>query len=355
MSIKIAVMGAGSIGTIVGALIAKSGQDVVLIDIDEKNIAALNAQGARITGFLDLVVPVKAITPLQMSGTYDIVLLTTKQTYNEVALKQLLPHLTGNSTVCTLQNGIPEESVASYVGAERTTGGTTGFGATWLGPGVSELTSTAAVVEKYAFEIGQMNGEITPTLQKLQEVLSAVGGTTPIANFMGVRWAKLLMNATFSGMSTALGCTFRGVLTNAEAMEVLAYIADETIKTAHACGYRLEEIQGVDMEFLEIKPGQSSQDKMDFYRKVWGVHDNTASMLQDLQKGRKTEIDYINGYVSSKGQQKNIPTPCNDFVVEVVKEAEAAKAVPDFATNLEKARRMLLSKGAVSKGGYTAR
>ena len=105
MSIKIAVMGAGSIGTIVGALIAKSGQDVVLIDIDEKNIAALNAQGARITGFLDLVVPVKAITPLQMSGTYDIVLLTTKQTYNEVALKQLLPHLTGNSTVCTLQNG----------------------------------------------------------------------------------------------------------------------------------------------------------------------------------------------------------------------------------------------------------
>ena len=271
---RIAVMGAGSIGIIVGAMIAKSGRDVVLIDIDEKNVAALNGKGASVTGFMEIIVPVKAITPAQMSGTYDIVLLTTKQTYNDVALKQLLPHLASDSTVCTLQNGIPEESVASYVGAERTTGGTTGFGATWLEPGVSELTTAAAIVEKFAFEIGETTGQITSRLQKVQEVLSAVGGTTMVANFMGVRWAKLLMNATFSGMSTALGCTFHGVLANADAMTVLAHIADETIKAAHACGYRLAEIQGVDMEFLELKPSQSRRTRWKFTKRC-GDHITT--------------------------------------------------------------------------------
>ena len=343
---RIAVMGAGSIGIIVGASIAKSGRDVVLIDIDEKNVAALNAKGAIVTGFTEMNVPVKAITPDQMSGNYDVVLLTTKQTYNDAALKQLLPHLADDSTVCTLQNGIPEESVASYIGAERTTGGTTGFGATWLAPGVSELTTAAAIVEKFAFEIGEMTGQITSGLQKVQEVLSAVGGTTMVANFMGVRWAKLLMNATFSGMSTALGCTFRGVLADADAMKVLAHIADETIKAAHACGYRLAEIQGVDMEFLELKPGQTPQDKMEFYQRVWGPHNNKASMLQDLEKGRKTEINYINGYVARKGWEKNLPTPCNDFVVKAVTAAEAQGKVPDFKANLEIAKQLLSAMSA---------
>jgi 2-dehydropantoate 2-reductase len=204
-------------------------------------------------------------------------------------------------------------------------------------------------VEKFAFEIGEMTGQITSRLQKVQEVLSAVGGTTMVANFMGVRWAKLLMNATFSGMSTALGCTFHGVLANADAMTVLAHIADETIKAAHACGYKLAEIQGVDMEFLELKPGQSPQDKMEFYQRVWGPHNNKASMLQDLEKGRKTEINYINGYVVSKGREKNIPTSCNDFVVEAVTAAEAQRRVPDFETNLGIARRTLLEMKAASK------
>ena len=122
-----AVMGAGSLGIIVGALLARSGQDVVLIDADEKNVDALNTKGARIAGSLDITVPVRAVVPAQMQGIYDIVILLTKQTYNEAALTALLPHLGPDSTVCTLQNGIPEESVAARVGIERTIGGTVGF------------------------------------------------------------------------------------------------------------------------------------------------------------------------------------------------------------------------------------
>jgi 2-dehydropantoate 2-reductase len=342
---RIAVMGAGSIGTVVGALIAKSGQDVVLIDADEPNVAALNAQGATVKGFLDITVPVRAITPAQMEGIYDLVVLTTKQTFNDVALKQILPHLGDSSTVCTLQNGIPEESVATRVGPQRTIGGTVGFGATWLEPGVSMLTSTLPVLEKYAFDIGELDGQLTPRIYAIQKVLSAVGGCTVVPDFMAIRWAKLLMNATFSGMSAALGCTFGDVLENPDAMEVLAHIADETIKVARACGYRLAKMQGIDMESLELKPGDRLDDKMPLYRAVWGPHVKLkASMLQDLEKGRKTEIAYINGYVCRKGREKNVPTPYNDFAVSLVSAAELRKKVPDFTSNLEHVRDFLASK-----------
>jgi 2-dehydropantoate 2-reductase len=336
---KIAVMGVGSLGTIIGGMIAKSGRDVVLIDADERNVAALNSKGASIQGAVNLTIPVKAIHPTQMEGPYDYVFLLTKQTFNKEAIAQLLPHLHANSVVCTLQNGIPEDSVASYVGKERTVGGTVGFGATWLEPGVSLLTSTLEALQKFGFDIGELDGRMTPRIQEVREILSSVGGCAVLPNLMSVRWSKLLMNATFSGMSAAMGCTFGEVLENPDAMKVLARIADETIKAAHACGFQLAEMQGEDMEYLELHPGETVDDKMEFYHRVWDRHAKLkASMLQDLEKGRKTEIQYINGYVCSKGRGAKVPTPCNDFVVKLVTEAENSKKVPEFKMAIELVR-----------------
>lgn len=333
----IAVMGAGSLGIVVGALITKSGQDVVLIDVDEKNIDALNARGARITGSLDITIPVRAILPSQMEGIYDIVFLLTKQTYNETALTALLPHLGSESTVCALQNGIPEESVASRVGLARTIGGTVGFGATWREPGVSILTSTLEALQNFGFDIGEIDGRLTPRLDRIKAVLSAVGGCQIVDNLMPIRWSKLLMNATFSGVSAALGCTFGDVLEHPGAMRFLSHIADETIKVARANGFRLAPMQGEDMNFLELHAGETLDSKMPFYRRVWSRHAKLkASMLQDLEKERKTEINQINGYVCQKGRVAGVGTPCNDLVVELVSEAEATKKLPKFAANLER-------------------
>jgi 2-dehydropantoate 2-reductase len=274
---------------------------------------------------------VTALTPEQMVGTYDLVLLLTKQTVNEVALPKLLPHLHKDSIVCTLQNGVPEESVAAIVGKERTIGGAVGFGATWLKPGVSELTSTMEAVEKFAFEIGEMDGVVRPRLEKVKEILSTAGGTTILTNLMGIRYTKLLMNSTFSGMSAALNCAFNNVLADPKAMVCVAHIADEVIKVCRCLGYRMVEMQGVDFEFLELSSKADIPSKMDFYKKIWGRHNNKASMLQDLEKGKKTEIDYINGVVCRGGRQCGIATPFNDKVVEIVKEAEARAGVTDFS------------------------
>ncbi len=328
---RTAILGAGALGIIIGALMTKNGKQVDLIDSYKENVDALNADGATVTGYLSLRQAVTALTPEQMTGTYDLVFVLTKQTANEVALTKLLPFLHKDSIVCTLQNGVPEESVAALVGRERTIGGAVGFGATWLRPGVSELTSTMEAVEKYAFEIGEIDGALRPRLEKVKEVLAAAGGTTILTNLMGIRYTKLLMNATFSGMSAALNGTFSEVLANPTAMVCVAHIADEVIKVCRGLGYSMVEMQGADFGFLELGSKADIPAKMDFYKKVWGRHNNKASMLQDLEKGQKTEIDHINGVVCRGGRKCGIPTPFNDKVVELVKEAEARKGVNDFS------------------------
>ena len=88
---RVAIMGAGSLGTIIGALMNHQGKAVDLIDVSQENVDALNASGATITGFMELNTPVRAYTPDQMSGQYDLVFLLNKQTTNQIVLKNLLP------------------------------------------------------------------------------------------------------------------------------------------------------------------------------------------------------------------------------------------------------------------------
>jgi 2-dehydropantoate 2-reductase len=329
---RTAILGAGSLGTIIGALIAKSGRQIDLIDSYQENVDALNANGATVTGFLDLNVPVKALVPGQLQGYYDLIILLTKQTANHAALTEILPYLHRDSVVCTLQNGVPEEAVASIVGKERTSGGAVMFGATWVKPGVSQLTSPFAKVQELAFEIGEMDGVMRPRQQHIKEILAAVGETKIMDNLMGIRWNKVLQNSCFSGMSAALGCTFGDVLASPKAMECLAHIADEVIKVTHAQGYRMVEAFGEDFESLELKTSADIPEKMAFYHRVWDPHVKLkASMLQDLEKGRRTEIGYINGIVCDKGRQFGVATPFNDKVVELVKEAESRGRVNDFS------------------------
>ena len=163
---KIGIMGAGSLGTIIGALITEGGEDVDLIDINQAHVDALNSSGAKLTGFINKTVKVKAVTPSELTELYDLVFLLTKQVYTKESLEQLSPYLHEESIVCTLQNGVPEGLVSSIVGAERTIGGVVGFGATWKGPGESELTTEWDAVRKYAFDIGEINGELTPRSEK---------------------------------------------------------------------------------------------------------------------------------------------------------------------------------------------
>jgi len=320
---KTILLGAGSLGTIAGALITKNGGDVLLVDANKAHVDALNRNGATVTGLTKLNVPVKAITPDQMEGTYDLVFYLVKQTYNEPALKALAPHLHKDSIVCTLQNGVPEEEVARYVGREKVIGCAVGWGATWIGPGVSELTSDPG---KMTLDLGELDGSVTERIKKVAGVLEKICPTEITTNLAGIRWAKLLINATLSGMSASLGCTFGDILDSDKALACAAFIGDETIQVAAKLGVTLEKIQGADLRVLAFKTKAEMTQRFAIYRAVFGPHKLLkASMLQDIEKGLKTEIDAINGVVSESGKKVGIATPINDKVVEIVKRIETGK------------------------------
>jgi len=167
---RIAIVGCGAMGTVMGALLTKNGCPVDMVDIYQAHVDKLNTLGAHIVGKMDELIPVKALTPDQMEGCYDIVFLFTKQTANDQILPVLCEHLHEGSTVCTLQNGVPEFYVSEYIGKERTVGGTVLWGATFVGPGCSELTQDISKND-HLFEIGEITGEITPRIKRIADIL----------------------------------------------------------------------------------------------------------------------------------------------------------------------------------------
>lgn len=333
---RIAILGAGSLGTIAGAYIAAGGQNVELIDVYQAHVDALNQTGAQITGTTDFQAKVTAITPEDMSGTYDLILLLTKQLYNESVLQDLLPFLNDQSVVLSLQNGIPEEKVASIVGRGRVIAGSVEFGATFIEPGVSRLTTEFSRFKQYAFQIGELNGETTERIQQIKSILDLVGGTHISDNLVGTKWSKLLINNAFSGLSAALNVEYGVVLDHDISIVSAVRIADETIKVGHANGVKFATMSGFDIESLEI---QSDKDIPERIKTLRVLMESSrllkASMLQDLEKQRKTEIDYINGVVPRSASGKQISTPYNDMVVRLVKQAEESQTVPNFDTNIK--------------------
>ena len=334
---RIAVYGAGSLGTIIGAYISAQGEEEVeLIDVNQAHVNALNNDGAKIIGTMEFQTKVRAITPDQMSGTYDLVLLLTKQLFNDSILNELLPFLGDDSVVCSLQNGIPEEKVASIVGRERIIAGSVEFGATYIEPGVSKLTTEFSRFKTYAFQIGELTGAITERIQRIKLLLDHVGGTHISDNLVGTKWSKLLINNAFSGLSAALNGEYGDILDNEIAIASAAHIIDETIKVGHANGVKFAKMNGFDIASLEINSERDIPERMQTLRRIMEPSRLLkASMLQDLEKKRKTEIDYINGVVPRLAKGTGIPTPYNEMVVKLIESAEESQTVPKLATNIK--------------------
>jgi 2-dehydropantoate 2-reductase len=340
---RVAIVGAGSLGTILGAYISRSGKEVLLVDAYKAHVDALNEKGATVVGEDNFTVPVKACTPDKMEGVFDIVFYLTKAPANEVALTQLKPHLHENSVVCTLQNGIPEEAVASYVGRERTIGGTVGWGASFQGPGVSKLTTKLTTVTSGAFEVGELDGKVTDRIKEVKDVLESMGQTTVLTNLAGARWAKLFLNATYSGLSAALGVPYGGILDDELAFLVSLYTGNEVVKAARLNGvYIIDDFQGNDIKEAEFNNEEERLAAANVFRSVFSPHRLVkASMLNDMERGIfNTEIDQICGAVVEAGRKVGFPTPFSEKIVELVKRAQDKKQVPTF-DNLEEFKELV--------------
>jgi len=179
---RTALIGAGSIGTILGALLSKGEENVVLVDSYQAHVDALNQKGAKIVGFMDCTIPVKAITPDEMDGKYDQIISTTKLNALEASLNHVSQFTHGDTVVLTLQNGIPEDISKKIFKADNVMGGGVEFAATWRKPGVSELTSGKSSL---MITFGRLDGQITQKTKEIENVFSKFGRSEISTNILG--------------------------------------------------------------------------------------------------------------------------------------------------------------------------
>ena len=322
-----AIYGAGSLGTVMGAYLTKNGVDIDLINRNRAHVEALKEKGAHITGAVEMTVPVTALLPEEMEGAYDIIFLMTKQLNNRETVTFLKDYLAPDGVVATLQNGIPEDSVAEIVGPERTIGVTVEWGATMTAPGESMLTSDPGSL---SFHMGAMPGIPESKLEAVKSVLEKMCPVEIETNLPGARWSKLLINATFSGLGTVMGGTFGDVTKDPLGRELAVRCMKEVIDVGRAAGVTFAPVQGKDIVslFYWTNPVKKAAAKLILPIAMKKHAAIEPSMLQDLKKGKPCEIDAINGVVCDWGKKKGIPTPVSGRIVEIVHEIQDGKRKP---------------------------
>lgn len=318
---RYAIYGAGSLGTVLGAYITKNGGKIDLINRNKAHVEALRERGARITGTVDMLVPVSACTPDEMTGKYDVILLLTKQLLNKEVVSFLKDYLADDGVIVTLQNGLPEPLIAEIVGSRRTMGCVVEWGATLSAPGECVLTSDP---DSLSFHMGKMEGITDEKFNEVKKLLEYMYPVHEEANLIGARWSKLLINATFSGLGTVVGGVFGDVSEDAEARKVAIRCMKEVVDVGHAAGAVFAPVQGKNIiKLFYYKNALKRAFAMMLMPIAMKKHRNIEpSMLQDIKKGKKCEIDAINGVVSEWGRKYGVKTPVNDRIVEIIKKAE---------------------------------
>ncbi len=324
---RIAIYGAGSLGTILGAYLAKVGIEADLITRNEEHIAALQENGAKVVGKASFAVPVRALLPSEMEGVYDLIFLLTKQLENNSVATFLKQYLAKEGMLCTMQNGQPEPELITILGKGRVCGCTIGWGATRQGPGISELTSEK---DSLSFSLGMIEDSEQKALEEIAAILRNMGTVEIDSNFLGARWSKLLINTAFSGMGTVVGGTYGDVVDNKEARALALRIMKECIDTTQALEVTIEPIQGKDIVKL-FNYSNTIKRWISFHLIPFALKKHRTlkpSMLQDIEKGKKCEVDSINGVLSEQARKAGVPTPTNDTIIEVIHRIEKGELHP---------------------------
>jgi 2-dehydropantoate 2-reductase len=226
-------------------------------------------------------------------------------------------------TFVSLGNGLVQERIAGIVGEGRLIWGTVEWGSTNLGPGRLAQTTRGP------FIIGEPDGSARDRTRLLADALGAVDEARVTENIRGQVWSKLLVNSAFSGLGAVSGLLYKEIVADPEGREVALALWREGYDVGMAQDLQLEAVLGVPAESLVVRGPEDNEradEALEVAMKQAGA--TKASMLQDLERGVKTEVDVINGGVVEKGKEHGIETPLNSRVVELVHALERGERRP---------------------------
>ncbi|MBJ7576289.1 ketopantoate reductase family protein [Devosia sp. MC532] len=322
MGQSILVVGAGAIGAIAGVHLIEQGHTVDLVDANAAHVAAVRANGLRLSGVRDVTVPANIMLPEDVSGRYDIILLAVKAPHTASTLDMVKRVLAADGCVVSLQNGLEEYRIADAVGADRTIGGYLTFGGFFVEPGHIKNGGSGS------FKIGEVDGQITDRIKELGELLAPVHKVDITDNIFGYLWAKMALGAVYFGTAIA-DMDVVDVYQRPKARAVLAKICAEVTAVADAKGIRIENSDGFDPKAFRAGGTDSEmQASWDAQTRYWNSHDNRRTgVWRDLATfKRPTEVDFQVLPVIEIGEQLGVPTPWLRALRNAVKAVEAGDA-----------------------------
>jgi 2-dehydropantoate 2-reductase len=334
---RFVVVGPGAIGGAVAALLARSGRNVTLVCKSADLAARVREQGMRITGARgDAVVRMPAVPAIEdLTGTFDHALVAVKATDLVDAARRLLPFIGPRSLVVSMQNGICVDALAGVVGRDRVVGCSVGWGSTLTAPGEIDVTSTGELV---IGRLGTRVGADDPGLAALGEALQAVSPTTIVPDIIAFLWSKLIVNSCITSLGALCGLPFGAMMARRDCRGLFTDIIREAIAGADAIPVKVPAYAGKFDYYSFIRgSGPLARVRRTIFLRIFGSKYRRlrSSSLQSLERGRRTEIDFFNGYIASRGKGLGVATPVNERITALVHEIEAGARKIDPANLAE--------------------
>ncbi|HEX2941992.1 MAG TPA: 2-dehydropantoate 2-reductase [Rhodopila sp.] len=345
MAKRIAVVGAGAVGGYAGAHMAAAGHDVTLIDPWPEHVEQMKAHGMEIFGMTPqerMTVKVNAmhiteVQTLAKQRPIDIAFIAVKSYDTVWATTMIRQYLSASGCVVSMQNCINEERVASVVGWGRTLGCivTGGVGVDLYQPGHIRR-GYAKRADITSFYVGEPSGRITRRTEEIADILSSVDASKPTDNLWGERWTKLCVNGMRNGVSAATGMGGNARDNDAAVRRICIQLGGESVRVGQKLGYRLGKVGALpyemlaramegdsasyaEIERLMVEGGAGQAERADYQR---------PSMAQDMEKRRRTEIEFMNGFIAAEGARVGVPAPTHEMLTRQVLRVERGEIPP---------------------------
>ena len=336
MSKKILFVGAGAIGSYLGAFLSRAGHAVTLIDAWAEQVDTINRKGIDVTGPHDPFNARPAAVHLhesqRLSRDYDVAFVAMKVYDTEWATHLALRHLKPEGYVVSSQNCWPDPRVAAVAGANRSIGLIMSkIGVACWRPGEVERGMERGGNKGHdVFRAGEHDGRITPRAQEVAEMLKVVDGSLTTDNLWGERWSKLCANSMGNPVQGMSGLGSGDIAGSEVGRAISIHLAGESARVGLALGYTIPKFNGETAEKWADSTRRETYVALDemLTPKTASTRNWKASMAQDVTKGRPTEIDYMNGHVVAQGRTKGVPTPVSAATVDVMHEVEQGTRKP---------------------------